>query len=265
MLLLEKEHRLEGILSRYKHVAVAFSGGADSSLLAGKALDVLGRENVLLLTARSCLLKQAELDNAATWLARHSLENVRHEFFDLEPLAWTEFTRNTPDRCYICKLRVYKLFAEAAARQGITDIIDGANDDDMHSVRPGLRALRELGVGTPLAEAGLTKNEVRLLSRELQLDTWDRPSSSCLATRMPVGVEITPERIGFVHGLESCLERMGFTGCRVRPDRCDDTLVSIEVREKDIWAIASDEKRMKLAEFFNDFGVKRIFLDLRGR
>ena len=167
MLLLEKEHELERLLAGYKRVAVAFSGGADSSLLLRKAIDVLGRENILALTARSCLQRKGDIANATSWLARHGYDGqVRHEIIELDPLSREEFIQNPPDRCYGCKLHVYKKFAEICAKQGIQAIIDGTNFDDMNSDRPGLRALEELGIGSPLGEAGLTKEEVRRLSRE---------------------------------------------------------------------------------------------------
>ena len=266
MLLQEKEHKLECLLARYKRVAVAFSGGADSSLLAKKALEVLGIENVLLLTAKSSLLKQSEIDSASSWLFRHGYEEqVGHEFIDLQPLSWDEFVRNPSDRCYLCKLRVYKLFAKVSDLHGIAQLIDGTNDDDMHSTRPGLRALRELSIGTPLADAGLTKDEVRRLSRELQLDTWNRPSASCLATRVPDGLEITEERVALIEKLELYLESMGFKGCRVRLDPHKSDTVYIFVLEKDIAGLAMVASRRDLIHFFNDSGVKWILMDLTGR
>lgn len=266
MLLFEKEHRLEQILAEYGRVAIAFSGGADSSLLAKKALEVLGEENVLLLTARSCLLKQHEIDHAAGWLSRHGVgEQVRHQFIDLQPLSWEEFVRNPLDRCYLCKLRVYSLFAGLRSREGMTRLIDGTNEDDMHSARPGLRALRELDIGTPLADAGLAKEEVRSLSRDIGLDTWDRPSASCLATRVPDGLHITGERIALIEKLELQAESMGFKGCRVRLDRESSDKVYIQVQENDVAGLASAATRSALIHFFNDSGVKKIFMDLSGR
>lgn len=266
MLLFEKEHRLERILAEYKRVAIAFSGGADSSLLAKKALEVLGAENVLLLTARSRLLKQHEIDHAAGWLSRHGFgEQVRHQFVELQPLSWEEFVRNPPDRCYLCKLRVYSLFAGASSREGMTRLIDGTNEDDMHSARPGLRALRELNIGTPLADAGLAKEEVRSLSRDIGLDTWDRPSASCLATRVPDGLHITAERIALIEKLELQAESIGFKGCRVRLDRESSDKVYIQVQENDVAALAAAATRSSLIRFFNDSGVKKIFMDLNGR
>jgi len=266
LLLQEKELSLERILAAYGRVAVAFSGGADSSLLLKKAVDVLGAENVLALTVRSCLLKKGDVDNAATWAARNCPnQHLNHEFVDLKPLEWDEFVANPPDRCYVCKLRVYHILVDRCASEGIAKLVDGTNFDDLHSDRPGLRALRELEIGTPLAEAGLTKEEVRALSRVQGLDTWDRPSASCLATRIPDALSVTADRIRLVEKLEAYLEEMGFLGCRVRLDRQDPEKVFIQVAEKDVGLLSSDRYRPVVVNFFNDFNVKRIFLDLLGR
>jgi uncharacterized protein len=266
LLLLEKEHKLERILGEYKKVAIAFSGGADSSLLVKKALEVLGPENVLLLTARSCLLTKNEVDHASSWLSRHGYEGqVRHEFAELQPLVWDEFVQNPPDRCYLCKLRVYQMLTKLSGPHGILKLLDGTNDDDMRSTRPGLRALNELGIGAPLADAGLTKEDVRNLSREIGLDTWDRPSASCLATRIPDGLQITKERIALIEKLESQVAAMGFKGCRVRLDSQSGDKVYIQVQEKDVVELATTANRSDLIHFFNDSGVKKIFLDLNGR
>ncbi len=265
-LLQEKVHRLESILSAYGRVAVAFSGGADSSLLLKKTLDVLGAENVLVLTARSCLNKQGDVDNVSGWPARHGYgSRMRHVFVELQPLEWDEFTGNPPDRCYVCKLRVYRLFSELIANHGIAQLIDGTNHDDLHSDRPGLKALRELGIGTPLAQAGLSKEEVRAVSREEGLDTWDRPSGSCLATRLPAGLRVTRERIALVGKLESCLESLGFAGCRARLDREKKDMVTIQLQEKDLAEAATPAKRSAIAEFFRDSGMKQVLMDLKGR
>jgi len=266
VLLHEKEHNLERILAEYRGVAIAFSGGADSSLLVRKALEVLGPDNVLLLTARSCLLKQHEIDHASSWLSRHGFGGqVRHEFVELQPLAWDEFVQNPYNRCYLCKLRVYRMFAEISAQVGIAKLIDGTNDDDMHSTRPGLQALRELDIGTPLAEAGLCKENVRSLSRNIGLDTWDRPSGSCLATRIPEGLQITRERIALVEKMEQQLESIGFEGCRVRLDPQQSDKIYIQVQDNDVEALAAAANRSTLVHFFNDSGVKKIFMDLNGR
>ena len=184
---------------------------------------------------------------------------------DVQPLFWEEFVRNPLDRCYLCKLRVYQSFARVSTQHGITTLVDGTNDDDLHSTRPGLRALRELGIGMPLGDAGLTKEEVRSLSRQIDLDTWDRPSASCLATRIPDGLQITRERIALIEKLELYLESVGFKGCRVQLDLLHSDKVSIQVRDNDVATLASAASRSELVHFFNDSGAKKIFMDLNGR
>jgi len=265
-LLLDKERKLRRIVERIGKTAVAFSGGADSSLLLKIALDVLGSDNILVLTFRSHLFKSSELDRAATWLDRHGrTEFVRHEFFDADPLTWDDFVANPEDRCYLCKDRVYRMFMEMAGMKGFDRLVDGTNFDDMNSFRPGLRALKELEIGTPLADAALNKEEVRLLSRKLGLDTWEHPSSSCLATRIPSGLEITMDRLQLVSLCESGLEKLDFQGCRFRLDRYDETTGYVQVLKKDLIRMGTLKIFESLNQIFSDFGIKNIFFDLEGR
>ncbi|MDW7772044.1 MAG: ATP-dependent sacrificial sulfur transferase LarE [Desulfobulbaceae bacterium] len=262
----EKERHLNRLLEKCDRAAVAFSGGADSSLLLSCAIKVLGPDKVIAFTFRSCLQKRHELDRVGDWLADHDLSGlVTHLFVDIDPLSWEEFTVNPVDRCYICKSRVYHLFLDRAAEFGMTCLIDGTNADDMLSDRPGLRALRELGIGTPLADAGLSKEDVRMLSRETGLNTWNRPSSSCLATRIPAGMEITGQRIDLVARAEMILEEMGFIGCRVRLDLNDKERVYIEVLEKDVHRLVSDINRRSILEKMKKIGFFRVLLDMYGR
>lgn len=261
-----KEQAVRRALARSGRVAIAFSGGADSSLLLWLALDTLGPAQVLVLTARSCLLPLRDLERAAGWPARHGLAGrVSHVFVDIQPLAWGEFTRNPADRCYLCKSRVYRLLLEQVRRQGFAQLLDGTNVDDLGSDRPGLRAIGELGIETPLAAVGLSKAEVRALSRELGLDTWDAPSASCLATRIPEGLTITAERLARIDILETHLEHIGCAGCRVRLDRFHEDRVYVQVQEKDLPRLAGGRERTTLLDFFNDSGVTKVFLDLQGR
>lgn len=261
-----KEQTARRILAQCGRVAVAFSGGVDSSLLLRLALDTLGSANVLALTARSSLLPARDLERAATWPGRHGLAGkVNHAFIDIEPLHWREFAANPADRCYQCKSRVYPILQEYACRQGMAILLDGTNHDDLHSGRPGLLAIRDLGIGTPLAAALLSKQEVRGLARELGLDTWDAPSASCLATRIPEGLPITQKRLARIAAFEIYLEQFGYTGCRVRLDRwCEDT-VYVEVQEKDLPLLVAGQPRSGLLDFFSHSGVKKVFVDLKGR
>jgi pyridinium-3,5-biscarboxylic acid mononucleotide sulfurtransferase len=266
MRLHDKKKNISRILERYGKVVIAFSGGADSSLLLRLALDTLGAERVLVLTARSCLVKPEETERAATWFTRHAVSPVPvHEFVDLRPLGWNEFVDNPENRCYFCKARIYTLFSEIIRQRGFDILADGTNADDMNSTRPGLMAIRELGTETPLAAAGLNKEEVRQLSRELGLDTWNSPSSSCLATRIPNGLTITADRLERIAGMEKHLESAGFFGCRVMLDRDDAAKVCIQVQKKDLPEIAAGPRRDHLIEFFNNIYITKILLDLAGR
>ncbi|GAB4338610.1 MAG: ATP-dependent sacrificial sulfur transferase LarE [Desulfobulbaceae bacterium] len=260
-----KEHKLISLLASRERLGVAFSGGADSSLLLHKAIEVLGPENVLVLTARSRLLKKGDIENVSTWLTRHGHADVRHEFVDLDPLSWEEFVANPSDRCYRCKLRVYDAFFGRMREMGISFLADGTNHDDMHSDRPGLRALDELSVFTPLAEAELTKEEIRALGRACGLDTWDRPSASCLATRIPAGLPVTHIRLRLIDEIEAWLEDRGFSGCRARLDLHDPARLTLQLAEEDMVRLSSREEREEHLRFFNDFGMKQVCLDLRGR
>lgn len=260
-----KEQEVRAILARSGRAAVAFSGGADSSLLLRLALDVLGPDQVLALTVSSCLLPARELERVRSWPGRHGLrEQVKQAFLAVDPLAWDEFAANPADRCYHCKSRVYRILLDHARQRGMETLFDGTNDDDLHSDRPGLRALRELCIVTPLALAGLSKAEVRALSRELGLDTWDAPSASCLATRIPAGLAITQERLARIASLEAHLEQLGYRGCRVRLDGQAD-IFYVQVREKDLPRLAGGPERAALLDFFNNSGAKKVYLDLRGR
>lgn len=261
-----KEEAVRRILSQFGSVAVAFSGGTDSSLLLRLAADVVGAGRVLALTARSCLMPDRDLDNAATWAVRHGLAGtISHQFVDIQPLAWQEFAANPPDRCYRCKSRVYPVLMEEARRQGITTLLDGTNADDLGSDRPGLRALREMGIVSPLAAAGLSKEEVRRLGRELGLHNWDMLSASCLATRIPAGLAVTAPRLALIRTLEDFLLQRGLAGCRVRMDRWREDTVAVEVRGEDFARIVEGRLRSEILNFFRHSGKKNVFLDLRGR
>ena len=261
-----KLEQLTSILSSCGQVALAFSGGVDSSFLLKCALDTLGPGNVLVLFARSELLTSGEIERAIHWPAENGYgRGVAMEIVELQPLAWKEFVRNAEDRCYFCKHRIYSLFIERMELRGFSRLIDGTNADDLKGHRAGLRAIHELRVRMPLVEAGFDKADVRALSQQLGLATWESPSASCLATRIPAGMTITSERLRQIGVLEEGLERFGLTGCRVRlcADRRD--AVQVEIRSKDYAIIADQGVRLALVRFFQQSGMGKVLLDLEGR
>ncbi len=257
---------LRRLLRGFGRVGIAFSGGVDSSFLLRAAIDTLGAENVLALHARSCLLKKEEQEQAASWLERHGIPAARLRLVELEPLMWVDFVRNQSDRCYICKRRIYLLFQTVLTAEGITVLLDGTNADDIQrgqEERPGLRAVAELAVQTPLATCNLSKAEIRELSRELGLDTWEQPANSCLATRISQGLEITIARLEQVAAMEQILMDFGFSGCRAR--LLQETVVCLQLRRQDMDDFCRSEIRNKLCSLFKEQGMKKMFLDLDGR
>lgn len=265
MTLEQKTVKLHTILEEYGRVAIAFSGGVDSSLLLKSAIDTLGPGNVLALSARTCLVRPEEQQAAASWLDRHGLTGVDFQPVDLHPLSWKEFVGNSEERCYHCKLRIYKEFFEVMHKRDMQVLLDGTNTDDLKNRRPGLRAIHELGVKTPLVEAGFDKNDVRARSRILLLDTSERPSSSCLATRIPHGLEVTADRIDTIAGYEKGMEKLGFAGFRVRLHPLKEDAVILQLQEDDFERFSRPGMRVAVVRFFQKAGVRSIFLDLIGR
>jgi uncharacterized protein len=262
----EKIEKLHGILSDFGRVAIAFSGGVDSSFLLKSALDFLGAGNVILLHARSCLQKKNEQERADTWLSRHGYsQEIEQLVFDLNPLAWKEFVANTEDRCYLCKFRMYKLFLEELDKRDMHVLLDGTNIDDLKNHRPGLRAIHELGVQTPLVSCSLGKTEIRELSRAVELDTSDQASSSCLATRIPHGLEITGPRLEHIAVWEEGLAELGFDGCRARMDNGGKRIVYLQLLHDNLGKILNPSMRRAVVRFFKKKEIDQIYLDLEGR
>ena len=262
----DKVEQLHRILLDYRRVAVAFSGGVDSSLLLKVTLDTLGAGNVLGLFGRSCLLTEEEQQRAESWPVRHGFsEGLELTFVDTQPLFWKEFVRNSEDRCYLCKLRMYRRFTEEMEKRDIHVLLDGTNTDDLKDRRPGLRAIHELGVKTPFVEAGFDKQDIRLYSRQLKLDTWQSPSLSCLATRIPHGLEITEDRLQKIAFWEAELTQMGFNGCRVRMVPVKEEAVYIQLQHKQFKQFLEQGMRVAVLRFFQKNGIAEIYLDIAGR
>ena len=245
---------------------MAFSGGIYSALVLKAACDTLGPHNVLALFARSSLLKDREVERALQWPHDNGFgQELTIEVVELHPLGWKEFVGNGVERCYVCKLRLYKHFLERMEVRGFAVLLDGTNTDDLKTHRPGLRAIHELGVKTPLVQVGIDKTDVRQLGRQLQLLNWDHPSSSCLATRIPAGMVITEQRLRLIERWEEELVRLGLVHCRVRlEDEAGHTVV-LTVGMEEFDQVLPVGIRAAIVRVFKQDGVSRILLNMEGR
>lgn len=208
----EKLERLRQIIGGYESAVVCFSGGVDSTFLLRVAHEVLG-DRCLALTAVSITMAASERSGAAE-LAREL--GVRHEVIESNEMERPGFSANPVDRCYLCKAELLEIARPAADRLGLREVLLGTNVDDLGDHRPGLQAANERGARHPMVEAGLTKPEIRQLSQQLGLSTWDKPQLACLSSRFPYGTEITPERLRQVDQFEDGLRALGFRQLRVR-------------------------------------------------
>lgn len=253
----EKYDSLQRILRSYGSVAVAFSGGVDSSLLSYVAHQVLG-ESALAVTARAAVVPARELSDAVSFCERYG---IKHVLCDPNPFSEDEVRFNAANRCYVCKKVIFRALMEAAAQQGVTVIADGSNLDDLGDYRPGLQALEELEVKSPLREAGFTKADIRELSKELGLPTWNKQSNACLATRFPYGDELTVERLEQVDRAEQLLGALGFSQLRVR---VHGDVARIEVSPSQIGKVLDESVRTEIVDKLKQVGFAYVTLDLSG-
>ena len=251
-----KRKRLDAILKDLGSALVAFSGGVDSTFLVAEARHILGRDKVLAVTADSETYAPEELQLARDLAVRL---DVKHLVVQTRELDVPNFRHNPPDRCYWCKRELFTHLARLAKERGLAAVCDGANADDPKEHRPGLRAAAELGVRSPLKEAGLTKNDIRALSRAMNLPTWNRPAMACLASRFPYGREITPEALERVAAAERFLRELGYETCRVRDHF---PVARIEVAADALARLLGDRER--ITRELKTLGYTYTALDLEG-
>jgi uncharacterized protein len=253
----QKKAELLARIADLKSVLVAFSGGVDSTLLLKLCHDVL-KDRAMAVTATSSL--QPGHENEAAFQTAQNM-GVRHIRIQSQILDQAVFLENTDQRCYHCKRHLFEKLRILADDLKLAHVAHGANADDLSDYRPGFRAAEELGVVAPLLEVGLGKSEIRQLSKQLNLATWDKPAMACLATRIPYGTTLTTELLDQVNAAEAVMAAYGFRSCRVR---CHGPIARIEVPEPDIERFLEPALRKKLVEKLKDIGFKHVTVDLEG-
>lgn len=254
----KKVNKLKNIFLSMGKVIVAFSGGVDSTFLLKIGKDSLGKENVIAVTATSPLYPERELEFAKK-MAKEL--GVRHLFVESNELKIEGFSKNPVNRCYLCKKELFSELRKVGQEEGFPFIVEGSTLDDDRDYRPGKIAINELGIRSPLKEAGFSKNDVREASREFGLSTWNKPSFACLASRFPYHNEITEDELKMVNEAEDFLIGLGFTQVRVRHYK---DLARIEVFPEEIGRLIEESLREKIVSHFKKIGYKYVTLDLQG-
>ncbi|TDT57255.1 ATP-dependent sacrificial sulfur transferase LarE [Fonticella tunisiensis] len=253
----QKLEKLKNILKDMESVVIGFSGGVDSTFLLKVAKDTLG-DKVLAVTASSSTFPEREMREAIKFAKEI---NANHMVIESEELEIEGFAKNPENRCYYCKNELFSKLTAIARERGYNFVLDGSNGDDTGDYRPGMKAARELGVRSPLIEAGLSKTDIRALSREMGLPTWNKPSFACLSSRVPYGQEITREKLNMIDAAEQFLIDLGFRQLRVRHH---GEIARIEVAPQEREKFFSAEIMDKVADRLKEIGFNYVTLDLKG-
>lgn len=254
----EKYQRLRGHLAQYQKVIVAYSGGVDSTCLLKAAVDCLGGENVIAAIGRSDSLAESEYQKALD-IAEQIGAAV--EVIHPNEMENPDYQNNPATRCFHCKSELYGLLCELSHRLGFDAVLCGTNTDDLEDFRPGLQAAKQFNIASPLEESQLSKEDIRAISKYLRLPTWNQPAQPCLASRIPYGLAITPERLKQIEQGEEFLRGLGLSELRVRHH---DTLARIEVPPERIGDLVEESRRCQIVDFFKSIGFTYVTLDLQG-
>ena len=253
----KKYDSLVSEIKSLKSVAVAFSGGVDSVFLLHAAKEALG-EQVIAITAVSATFPERET-NEARELCKNW--NVRQKMVEFDEMSVEGFAQNPPDRCYLCKYQLFTKICAVAKENGALEILEGSNADDEKDYRPGLKAIAELKVMSPLRKIGFTKQEIRTLLKQFGIETFKKPSFACLATRIPYGDLITTEKLKKIDAAEQFLISKGFEGVRVR---IHGELARIEVVQEDIARLCEPQLRNETVDFMKQLGFMYVTMDMNG-
>ena len=254
---IEKYDRLKQYLKALGSVAIAFSSGVDSTFLLFAAKESLG-ENVVAVTASSCSFPERELREAKAFCRR---EGIRHIICESEELKIDGFARNPRNRCYLCKHELFEKILAIARREGINAVAEGSNLDDNGDYRPGLQAVAELGIKSPLRDCGFSKADIRALSKHMNLPTWNKQSFACLSSRFVYGEPITPEKLRMVDCAEQLLLDLGFHQLRVR---IHGNIARIELMPAEFPRFMADDVRLKVYARLKALGFDYVTLDILG-
>lgn len=255
--LLEKYGRLKDYLASFGSVAVAFSSGVDSTFLLYAAKEALG-DHAIAVTASSCSFPGRELKEAKEYCQKMG---IRHLVIKSEELEIEGFSHNPKNRCYLCKHELFEKIGALAKEQGINEIAEGSNLDDNGDYRPGLQAVAELGIKSPLRHIGFTKQEIRELSRYLNIPTWNKQSFACLSSRFPYGDLINEKKLKMVDRAEQLLLDMGFHQLRVR---IHGDVARIELLPEEFPKFMEEKTRLSVYKKFKEYGFSYVTLDVLG-